>query len=229
MEQVELLQLACIVFDAGKTGAAKHLAVGLRTMLHNTEKSRSLLDQLGLRQCRFVDCSLPQSGRMHQENEITYEAPSCRLVVAHVGPGGGEFLPLLSGSGISPSKRAFVDWWNDPVTIDNKGRTFNRRELIINVAETDGGAHVDPGLEEKYLEFSRRNSLSAFFSENGRAWRAIPAPHLPAMRQIAHEVLLTLEEKAAWSFKEKYKYSDPSNGRQGIMVSGVSVTLRPNR
>jgi len=58
----------------------------------------------------------------------------------------------------------FVQWWNDPVLKDQQGRTFNRRELILNVADTDGGAHVDPELDEKYMELSRKNSLGWIFT-----------------------------------------------------------------
>ena len=36
---------------------------------------------------------------------------------------------------------------------------FSRKNLILNVADTDGGTHVDPELDEKYMAFSRKNSL----------------------------------------------------------------------
>ena len=79
---------------------------------------------------------------------------------------------------------------------DNKGRTYSRRELVENVANTDGGAHVDPDLEEAYMDLSRNNSLGWLFSDGNIDEAFGGRPELACMRQIAHEVLLTLKENA---------------------------------
>jgi hypothetical protein len=77
---------------------------------------------------------------------------------------------------------------------DNQGRLFNRRELILNVANTDGGAHVDPELEEAYMDLSRNNSLAWVFADRNVEKAFEGRPELACMRQIAHELLITLRE-----------------------------------
>jgi hypothetical protein len=72
---------------------------------------------------------------------------------------------------------------------------FSRQELINNIANTDGGAHVDPKLDEAYMELSRANSLGWVFG-NGNLEEAFKGrPELACMRQITYEVLITLKEK----------------------------------
>jgi hypothetical protein len=80
---------------------------------------------------------------------------------------------------------------------------MSRRELILHVAETDGGAHVDPALDEAYMDLSRNNSLGWMLRE-GDVVRPFPPPVLPCIRQIAHEVLITLRVKAPTESRVTY-------------------------
>lgn len=89
----------------------------------------------------------------------------------------------------------FERWWNNPVLRDAPRRSMSRRELVCHVADTDGGAHVDPGLAAEYSDLSRGNSLGWFRSE-GEALAPLPSPIPSCIRQITHEVLLTLRAKA---------------------------------
>lgn len=73
---------------------------------------------------------------------------------------------------------------------DNVGHTFCRRELVMHVADTDGGTHVDRELDASYMRLSRENSPGWVFS-NGTVQSAFRGrPELACMRQIANEVLL---------------------------------------
>ncbi len=85
-----------------------------------------------------------------------------------------------------------MEWWNSPILKDKWGRTFCRRELVLNVADTDGGAHVDPELEEAYMAISRENSLGWVFNIGGKDSALEGRPELACMRQIAHELLATV-------------------------------------
>jgi len=69
-----------------------------------------------------------------------------------------------------------------------------RRDLILAVANKDGGAHVDPVLDEKYANLSRGNSL-AWRYRGPRGDIPLEGPEKAAVRQIAHEVLKTLNPK----------------------------------
>lgn len=183
-EQVLLLQLACETFDKGVDAVGKHISLSLRVLLHHKGQSRALLEQLGQRTGRYLDTA----GALNPRNML----PECNLVSLQVRPDGASYVP--TGASPSGEKRApFDKWWNDPVLKDVKGRLFNRRELVLHVADTDGGAHVDPELDEAYMDLSRANSLGWVFADSaepvgGRA-------ELICMRQIAYEILDTLRHR----------------------------------
>ena len=85
----------------------------------------------------------------------------------------------------------FNDWWDQPVIRDNNDTIFTRKDIVLNVADTDGGSHVDPGLTTEYTELTVNNSMGWWAIENNNK-TGIAAPHLPSIRQICHEVLCSL-------------------------------------
>jgi hypothetical protein len=52
-----------------------------------------------------------------------------------------------------------VDWWHDPVLTDADGAAFSREDLVLLVANKDGGAHVDRTLPPEYAALTRNNSI----------------------------------------------------------------------
>lgn len=186
-EQLALLRHSCQSFDGGFEATGRHISLSLRVLLHQHKQSRSLLDQLGLRQGRFVDTA----GALNPRNLL----PEAPLTALHISEKGARYLPLIAlGAPANPPRAVlFAEWWGDPVLKDNKGRRFCRRELVQHVADTDGGAHVDPTLDEAYMAISRSNSLGWTFVAKGQEARAPEGrPELACMRQIAHEVLCTI-------------------------------------
>ncbi|MEZ8012040.1 MULTISPECIES: hypothetical protein [Vibrio] len=197
-EQLQILQHACKSYDDGLEAIGKHIALSLRVLLHHHGQSRSLLEQLGLRNKRFFD----SAGPLSPTNLLT----ECNLVGGTVNSSGGSYTPLvqMGGGPIPPRKVEFSKWWNEPVLKDNRGRTFSRRELVNNVANTDGGAHVDPSLEESYMDLSRRNSLGWNFSDGNVEEAFKGRAELACMRQIAHELMISIENNAPAYFPNNY-------------------------
>jgi len=64
--------------------------------------------------------------------------------------------------------------------------------LILTAANQDGGAHVDPALDEVYADLSERNSL-AWIANDGQGEHPMEGPEKVAIRQIAHEALKSLK------------------------------------
>lgn len=188
VEQLALLSHSCRTFDSGFEAVGKHIALSLRVLLHDHRQSRSLLDQLGLRNGRYLTSAPP----LNPKNLLT----ECSLVGVRISTVGGRYLPLVAmGGGPTPLQPIpFVNWWNDPVLKDNKGRKFCRRELVLHVADTDGGAHVDPELDAAYMAISRENSLGWMLSDGKSEAPPEGRPELICMRQIAHELLSTLHQ-----------------------------------
>jgi hypothetical protein len=189
VEQLQLLRYSCQTFDNGFEAVGKHISLSLRLLLHSHKQSRGLLDQLDLRSGNFLTSVRPLNPR----NLFT----ECNLILVEGSTNGACYRPLIASGGVTPfplMKIPFVQWWNDPVLKDNRSRKFCRRELIQNVANTDGGAHVDPELDEAYMEISRKNSLGFFFQRGEIVSPVEQRPELACMRQIAHELLSTIHQ-----------------------------------
>lgn len=212
-EQVDLMVLSCKAYDEGAELTSKYLSMNLRVLLHHAGRSQSLLQQLGLRERRFLDTA----GKLNPRNLGT----DCPLTVMQLG-GDTKFLPLcVTGGGpLSPHWVPFEKWWNAEVVKDNKGRHFNRRELVTHVANTDGGAHVDPGLDEAYMDLSRKNSLG-WEAVSGGVRKPMPSPTPACLRQIAHEVIETLRVRG----KEKLNvaYAPINEKGDNVQVHTISV------
>jgi len=190
IDQISLLKNSCDSYDSGLEAIGKHIALILRVLFYHHGQSRSLLEQLNLRNNRFYDSAGPiDSGNLLSEMP---------LVVVRMSQEGAKYLASVQagGSPYQPKLIKFVDWWNEPVIKDQQGRKFSRRKLIQNVANTDGGAHVDPNLEEAYMDLSRNNSLGWTFSKGDLHEKFKGRPELACIRQIAHETLISLEEIA---------------------------------
>lgn len=187
-EQLQLLERACQSFDSGFEPIGKHMALSLRVLLHQSSNSQALLEQLGLRSKRFMDTAFD----LNPKNLL----PECPLTAMQVGQ-VSKYVALCQIGG-GPNKcrwLPFAEWWNNSVIKDDKGRFFNRRELVLNVANTDGGGHVDPTLDEAYMDLSRNNSLGWVLG-SGNVQRPFPPPVMACIRQIAYEVIETIQQKA---------------------------------
>lgn len=75
-------------------------------------------------------------------------------------------------------------------------KTRCRRDLILAVFNQDGGAHIDPAIDEAYRRLTRENSLLVFVSTRPGTAQAMGNPVLASSSQIAYEVGETLRTEA---------------------------------
>jgi hypothetical protein len=180
-DTLQALELSARAFDEGYEGEAKRLAAAIRVLVHDTPNSKSLLGQLG-RKSQFYDTSIPR----HPGTIMTYNGITA---MSHAGQEATYVAPLDELPPDSPPRYvSFDEWWNRVIFVDEAGRETTRRDLILAVANKDGGAHVDPVLDQKYASLSRRNALAWRFS-SPRGDVPLKGPEKSAVRQIAHEVL----------------------------------------
>jgi hypothetical protein len=184
--QLQFLRRDCAEYDIGFESAAKRIALALRVLLYHRGQSRALLQQLGLRDDEFLDTA----GPLKPENY----APDFKLLAIEMSGQTVRFLPLVAVREDTRGERmtAFHEWWTEPVLKDSKGNHFSRSDLVLHVADTDGGAHVDPDFPATYMALSRQNSIGGTFQKAGVAVPIEGKPELGYMRQIAHEVLSTI-------------------------------------
>lgn len=185
-EQVGFLRTSGAAFDAGQHAEAKRLATTIRILVHDTQMSTSLLNQLGVKdELRFVDTSHPPF------------PPGA--IVAHFGLAVGQIGPGPNYDAIFEERgrrepKPFTEWWTALILRDQLGNEFARREMVLGLAHMDGGAHIDPELDEAYAALSRDNSLGVtFYQGDAKVPDSSPVP--ANVRQIAYELQRTIEEQ----------------------------------
>ncbi|MEK7524718.1 MAG: hypothetical protein AAB588_06875 [Patescibacteria group bacterium] len=147
-EQIVFLKVSAEAYDKGFSGEAKRLAIALRILLHDTSSSRSLLGQLGRKNGMFLDSSFPLPS-----NDSPIIASYAGLAVL-----GSKAMPKLEDRECETMK-PFEEWWHRVVIIDNERNSFTRESIVLNVADKDGGAHIDPSLNDAYMKLTRKNSM----------------------------------------------------------------------
>ena len=148
--QLKFLRQECLHYDAGDWSYGAQIATKLRLLLHQTKYSDSLLAQITKRfafSCPdFVRSPLIQYQMIHQP-----EVPPVLTV-----------QPLSLESGKRYTRRAFKTWWDgiDILLIDRQ-HFLSRKGVVCLLANQEGGAHVQPGMDEKAALLRRRaaNSL----------------------------------------------------------------------
>jgi hypothetical protein len=182
-EQLEFLESSAEAFDAGKTGEAKRMALTIRVLLHQTRKSHSLIDQLGMKATPFWNTSHPETpGNL---------LPHMGLLAMRFDNAGGFYVAPLDTRDHARSV-GFDDWWTEVVISDGDGQPMTRQNLVIFAANQDGGGHIDPGLDEAYDNLTRKNSLGWIHTGEEGEVTSMGDAGRAAIRQIAHEVLRTL-------------------------------------
>lgn len=87
----------------------------------------------------------------------------------------------------------FHRWWNDPV-LAARGQYWTRKDLVLALANQEGGTHVDPKPKQKWIDLK---NVGIGFTTMDVAGDTIPLsnPAVPSVRQIAFEVEVTLHEQ----------------------------------
>jgi hypothetical protein len=204
-EQVGFIRTSNRLFDEGDKSEGKRLANALRVLLYDGGQSRSLLGQLGMLGLRFVNTNL----RFNPKNLLAHHG----LLVLHMQQQPAEniaaaFEPrCIARPDIQPGYMPFELWWEkDPVLVDVDRTEICRADIVRFVANQDGGSHVDPALDQVYHALSR--GASHGWTVTGPAGEhAVDDPTPACLRQIAHEVLVTLENpKQASPFDRETMY-----------------------
>lgn len=214
VEQMSFLEASAHLYDMGRTAEAKRLAVAIRVLFHTNRNrqgrvtSHGLVDQvMGLEQVRLLDTA----GEADPFNLM----PACLLTWMTMTVENGSvsaaytaYLDTYPRGRIEPPQvlvaveaklghplaapgtvRRFDDWWTTAVVRDDTGHPFSRRDLVLALANKDGGAHVDPDTGDAYGRLSRSNSLGWVLSADAGDALPLSSPVPSAVRQIAFEVL----------------------------------------
>lgn len=212
-DHIGFLKSSAEAYDSGQDGESKRLAVSLRVLFHDTAASHSLLGQLSRSNIELISTAMP-----HDQGNLSTHGG---LVMIAASGSESRYVAMLDEA---PYKRwlPYSDWWNEIVFVDDRKQSLSRKELVLAVANQDGGAHVDPALNETYARLSRHNSLGWVFSTPTQAL-PIPKAERAAVRQITHEVLKTLLPEYS---KKPHHIADMIFGG-GMVHTGSSVPPLP--
>ena len=190
-DSIGFLKASATAFDAGFLGEAKRLATTIRVLAHDTTQSKSLLGLVGYKSgMGFLDTAYD----FNPKNLMNHHG----LVGLKIGAGeSGYWAPL--GERIHANQNRYVffpDWWNKVVIVDSAKAKFCRRDLVLALSNKDGGAHVDPTLDEDYANLTRNNSVGWVSNING-VEGALKNIELHSVRQISYEIAVSIERKLA--------------------------------
>jgi hypothetical protein len=196
-DQIRFLEASGTAFDAGHDGEAKRLATVVRVLLHDTNNSKSLLGQAKVKErMSYLNTAAPFNPR----NLMSHTGLVMMKLTTGPDPNaGGEYVPLLGEGSPEHQNRPspFTHWWQELVIKDNQGNTWTRQDVVLELANKEGGAHVDPTLTKKYEASATNNALGWMYTEGpddvGTPFKGNPV--FASMRQIAYEVEMTLNRE----------------------------------
>ncbi len=215
--QLGYLRRSCKIFDLGEHDEAIRIAVSLRVLLHQTKSSTSLLTHLGIQDSlAYVDTGvyrnlLTPAVQAHVDKTTPglvamQTAVDVGLVeLGYAGNGRiGWYAPLrlrrfAAGSPpdiANPKTSKFSDWWTNPLVETTKRVSFSRSNLVLIMANQDGGGHVDAALDADYSSLIIDPLAGAAVFEGGHHGEIPDILHnvaFASVRQIAFELICTIE------------------------------------
>ena len=183
--QLSFLQASAKSYDSGSEEEAQRLALNIRILLHDTKSSNSLLSQL---QIKDKMCFLTTASAYFTANMASYTG----LFGMEMTVGtGGKYRPLCNMDDNVPNKwLQFSDWWNELI-VDDKINIFSRRDLILMLANKDGGAHIDGEIDEGYANIKYNNSIGWIYSDGIQDYPFSNNAVYASARQIAEEFIIS--------------------------------------
>ncbi|MEE8056308.1 MAG: hypothetical protein V3T17_00520 [Pseudomonadales bacterium] len=195
-EFLELIEILCTSYDHSETDIISlSISTAIRVLLHDTNNSISLLAHLGKKDIAFL------STNFTNDKDLIHLGLVRKINVGVSNGIGGEvkYWPLCDERYFSSPKEQhriqFEQWWNTEEIFCSGKSKLTRKDLVLSMANKDGGAHFDTKVQEKYDNFrykwSGGSTLVGTKSGISRGYDNIPV--YPAIRQIGHEILCTLK------------------------------------
>ena len=210
--QLQRLKNSCDSYDSNSISYLD-ISVVLRLLFHDSKTQTSLLTKLGLKdKLKMLDTAIPR-GRLafwcmdEGVSNLTimqtavYGGLVAKRIVNENGLYTFHFQPLCSSSQYSDYEqkclrngqlKSVKEWLQQKIYSDSNGNSLSRYELLMVVANNDGGAHVDEDSQKRddYLQFRRPDGLDIRVNGEIKAFVNNPVP--PSIRQIAQEVLVSI-------------------------------------
>lgn len=196
-KQIRLLKNNCNVYDQGEFEHSLAIASNLRTILHTAnKKSQSLISHTGIE----------HNYKFYTSQKTPYETIMCLLLctTAQIKMDSDKynkfvFLPTLFDQvTVDSGYIKFKKWWNQKVIISNSHR-YSRKDLVLLSANEHGGTHIDSFVNKSFNDLIKDiESPLSYVKGSQPNMSLFNAPIknyvYAAIRQIAHEVLITFKQ-----------------------------------
>ncbi len=220
-EQIGFLQRSAHAYDNGFTGEAKRMARTIRALVHDTSQSASLLTSLGKKGIQFYSTAATiDNGKSMSTNRLVavkLSTNKCTSEASYYAP--LDDRPLFVDVN---KKMVFRQWWNEIIIIDKMRNEFSRKDLVLSVSNKDGGAHIDPELDEAYAALTRYHSLGWAASDSKGIGRNLEGAELVSIRQICHEVLKSLKDEFLDFFAPAISQNKPKVDSE-VIIGDIQV------
>ena len=161
--QLKFLRDACSRFDEGDLDYALQIATKLRVLLYDKGQSVSVLRQLeqtfSIDRREFPDLSTTRGEFSNVGHTDFVRASLCQYEMNHDldAPSVLTVRPIAAQEGGRYPARAFRTWWErQNVILLDREHFLTRVKAVTLLANQDGGAHVDPQIEQE-LALLKRN------------------------------------------------------------------------
>ena len=178
--------------DAGELDEAVRIATAIRVMLHQTTMSTSLIAQLPAPDLPLLTTSHgffeDGPGPRPWLGARTFHYDGAGFV--RITSDGLVYRPKL-GDGSCAEFLSATDWWRQIVFALDPGALFTRRAIVLGAANQDGGAHVDPNPDSKYLRMAYTQEFGILVGRSAEGEERVPlyGYHVVALHQMAYELL----------------------------------------
>ncbi len=206
--QIRFLQDECKQYDLGNIEYSKKIAVTIRILLHDTRNSVSLLRQIESAfvydRPDFIDISTKDLMNKGQTDFVS--SSLCEYNLEHFIDSPPVLTPRAIGinSNNHYHFRSFKTWWERLYVIQIDRTNFlSRKDIITLIADTNGGAHVDPNIDERLILLNRNLAkplrIGIPIGETVKIYTAQTEQILATnVRSIAEEVLYVFQSVLAY-------------------------------
>lgn len=203
--QRQAIAASCKSYDEGNKWESLRLATAVYVVVHDGGKhSKSLLTQLGIMNgLQFV-----ASGPPHEPKNLMPQTTivSVKLSAGGHGSASAEYVPFLDEGPEKYRLIKFSKWWEREKIFVDGSHSLNRRRLVFTLRSQEGGAHFDAEQQNPNYERLARESFTTPRLMAGDESTPILGAELAMMRQIAWELMTTLD-RANLTYPEEFRGS----------------------
>jgi hypothetical protein len=166
-KQLGFLRRSCQLYDEGEVDEAIRIAVPIRTIIHDTRNSTSLLTHLNAKGIK-----LWSSIEGATENTTWYQGMGLYKQWRYGNRAGASYGPSFD-DGPEMVLLPVSKWWNQIVYVfsrrpkqDPTGEIevlrLSRKDIVLTATNKDGGAHVDQKLTPAYEMLAADGAVGSF-------------------------------------------------------------------